>query len=149
MSDKLLGKWKKVFENDLDYVVSEVKDLTQTPCMFLLEGKVGAGKTTILKKFFPNLDVNSPTYSVVNEMGDFIHADLYRVKNSSEITMLELPLYLEGKQQFFVEWGKQYLSELDRNIDPDWNIYLLEIDINEKNSDGISSRDYFLKEVQQ
>ena len=58
---------------------------------FLLEGELGSGKTTFVKGFCKALgisEVNSPTFSIVNEYGEerrVYHFDLYRIKNAEEL----------------------------------------------------------------
>ena len=55
--------------------------------------------------------VISPTYSLINDYGETVHGDFYRLVNPEEIVQLELELYLESADYFLVEWGKQYLDE--------------------------------------
>lgn len=143
--EKLLLQWKKVYEQDLRYIINEMRDVMGTPCMVLLDGEVGAGKTTLLKTFFPYLEVNSPTYSIINEMGELAHGDFYRIENEQELVHLELPLYLDRKDYFFVEWGKRFYQYLQRQIDPEWPIYQIKITINESSTEP--SRDYCLYQM--
>ena len=62
--------------------------------------------------------------------------DLYRIESSDEIDHLELSLYVEDKEFLFAEWVKKFLSSLERQIDPEWNIYLIKIEVNDKSDDG-------------
>lgn len=119
---KELRTWKKVFESDLDYIVNELLDVLDTPSVVILNGPVGAGKTTLTKCFVgialsredeqseneisESFDTQSPSYSLINEIGDIVHADLYRIKDPEEIVHLELPLYVEDKEYVLIEWGK-------------------------------------------
>jgi tRNA threonylcarbamoyladenosine biosynthesis protein TsaE len=143
--------WKKVHESDLENIVSEMKDVLTSPCAIILSGPVGAGKTTFTKKFITNDEgeVCSPTYSIINESGDCAHADFYRLEDAEEIVHLELALYLEDKNFFLIEWGKEFLKEIQRNIDVDWRIYELEIQINESDSSDLStsSRNLILSDI--
>ena len=142
IAEKLLSQWKKVYQQDLDYVANEMRNSMSTPCMVLLDGEVGAGKTTLLKSFFPQLEVSSPTYSVVNELGDIVHGDFYRIEKEEELMHLELPLYLEKKNYFFVEWGKKFYHQLRRQIDAEWSVYQVKITANASTQGP--SRDYAL-----
>lgn len=142
--------WKNILESDLDRVVLELKNTLQSPCAIILTGPVGAGKTTLTKKFIGgDEEVCSPTYSIINEAGDYAHADFYRLKSPEEVVHLELELYLEDKNYFLIEWGIDFIKEIKRNIDTDWSLYELKIEINSKVSDdaSCSSRNLFLSEI--
>ena len=143
--EKLISKWKKVYEKDLEYVINEMRDMIGTPCMVLLEGEVGAGKTTLLKTFFPHLEVNSPTYSVMEEVGELAHGDFYRIERGEELDHIEFPLYLDRKNYFFVEWGKRFYTHLQRQVDPQWLVFQIGITLNESTQDP--SRDYVLYQI--
>ena len=140
-----MSQWKKVYPQDLEYVANEMSNMMGTPCMVLLEGEVGMGKTSLLKSFFPKMEVNSPTYSVINEMGEIVHGDLYRIEGEEELTHLEIPLYLDKKNYFFVEWGGKFYHHLRRQIDPDWSVYQVKIMMND--STAGPSRDYTLYQM--
>src|SRR6056297_3482812 len=97
MHSKNIRNWKKVFEDDLKYIVIEIKDLVDRPAMIFLEGNLGVGKTTFAREFL-GTEASSPTYSIVTEVKNSMHADFYRVEDRSEIDHLELELYLENKE---------------------------------------------------
>lgn len=149
MNKKLIREWKKVFRSDLSYIVYELKDLTKVPAMILLEGDLGAGKTTFTQAFIGDNETLSPTYSILSECRKFLHADLYRIEKNEEILQLELPGYLEDKQYFFVEWGMKFARRLLREIPENYSVYSLEIIINEGTADTPEgpSRNYFLYSV--
>lgn len=134
----ILREWKKVLESDLDSIIYELKDLLATPAVVILSGEVGVGKTTFTKAFIKSLnykvDSFSPTYSLINEVGDVVHADFYRLNDSSEVVHLELPMYLEDKDYFFVEWGRDFLKELHRETPREFRYYELHFDMNEQQS---------------
>ncbi len=169
---KVLRHWKKVLENDLDYIVSEMKDAITPPAVVILSGPVGAGKTTFTKRFVKLItgpgvasgparaqeyEVLSPTYSIINETGNLAHADFYRIKEKEELVHLEIPLYLENKDFFIVEWGRPFLSFLKREVDERFKFYDLEISTNPagepipKATDGdardLCSRNFILSEI--
>ncbi len=147
MEKQLLKKWGKVFEDDLNHLINELEEFVDLPALIVLEGEVGAGKTTFTRHFLKNEGGLSPTYSVLTETSNTLHADFYRLENASEIFGLEIPLYLEEKEYFFVEWGMKYIKELWREIPEDFSCYLLEIEMNEapKNlsDSGKISRNFF------
>ena len=81
--------------------------------MFLFEGEMGSGKTTIIKAICNYLGINeglsSPTYSIVNEyltnMGKHVyHFDLYRLKDLQECLDIGMEDYLDSGNYCFIEW---------------------------------------------
>ncbi|MFL5784504.1 MAG: tRNA (adenosine(37)-N6)-threonylcarbamoyltransferase complex ATPase subunit type 1 TsaE [Bacteriovoracaceae bacterium] len=136
MNKKLVREWKKVYKSDLPYIVYEMKDLTKVPSMIILEGALGAGKTTFVQMFLGDKEVLSPTYSILSETKTVLHADFYRLEKNEEILQLELPIYLEDKQYFFVEWGMKFARRVHRELPENWNSYLLEININTGNENA-------------
>ena len=129
MSEKLISKWKKVFENDLSYIVYEMKEYLQAPAVIILDGPMGSGKTTFAKEFIGDGETFSPSYSIISESSTCLHADLDRIEEREEITHLELGLHLEQKNFFLVEWGGKFLNALEREVPDAFNFYLLKIEI--------------------
>ncbi|OFZ52381.1 MAG: tRNA (adenosine(37)-N6)-threonylcarbamoyltransferase complex ATPase subunit type 1 TsaE [Bdellovibrionales bacterium RIFOXYB1_FULL_37_110] len=133
MQKKMIKSWTCKEERDLDFIAKDFLKHTRSPMAVILTGVVGAGKTTFSKYFARMIAgasdecVSSPTYSIINEMENFVHADFFRVKKSSEIIHLEIPLYIEGKQYFFIEWGIDWLSEIKKELNSSFTIYELEI----------------------
>lgn len=146
MNKKLIREWKKVFKSDLSYIVYELKDLAKIPSMIVLEGDLGAGKTTFTQAFIGEASTLSPTYSILSETKNFLHADFYRIEKNEEILQLELSIYLEDKQYFFVEWGMRFARRLMRELPEEYSSYLLEITINETTTEHHegSSRNFYL-----
>jgi len=78
----------------------------------LLEGDLGAGKTTFTKGIGAGLNVEriikSPTYTIVREYKEgqmpLYHIDLYRLEES-EVTDLGLDDYFRGEGLSVVEWS--------------------------------------------
>ncbi|MDA8793385.1 tRNA (adenosine(37)-N6)-threonylcarbamoyltransferase complex ATPase subunit type 1 TsaE [Bacteriovoracaceae bacterium] len=128
MGEKVIRDWKKVKETDLKYISYELKELVDIPCVIFLEGPVGAGKTTFVKNFDEKEKSLSPTYSILSEGKTLLHGDFYRIKESNEITMLELELYLNNKDYFFAEWGLKHLRNINREVPESFNYYSLEIE---------------------
>ena len=134
--------WKKVLESDLPNIVTELKEVVQPPCVIILDGPVGAGKTTFTRAFLERDQAPSPTYSIINEVDNMVHADLYRIEKKDELIHLEIPMYLEEKDYFLIEWGMPYLYELQRIIGDEFKFYQLKIEINEQ-----KSRNFFLNKI--
>jgi tRNA threonylcarbamoyladenosine biosynthesis protein TsaE len=150
MNKKLIRDWKKVYRSDLPYIVYEMKDLVKVPAMIILEGELGAGKTTFTQAFLGDESTLSPTYSILSESKNIIHADFYRLEKNEEVIQLELPVYLEDKQYFFVEWGLKFGRRLLRELPENWSSYLLEINTNHSSSsegEEGPSRNFFLYSI--
>jgi len=150
---KLLREWKKVFENDLTSIITEMKDSIESPAIIILTGEVGMGKTSFTKVFIDSDETaeagitQSPTYSIINETGLCVHADFYRLKSPDDIIHLELPLYLEDKEYFLIEWGKPYLQEIQKHVNEDFFYYELIITANLESDESRESRNYSLYKI--
>ena len=79
----------------------------------LLDGEMGAGKTTTTKLIAEAIgvvdDVTSPTYTLVHTYSGgrltLHHADLYRLKSTAEIDDLGLEEILSAGGVLLIEWG--------------------------------------------
>ena len=106
-----INDWQKV----VDSILPELKHN-----ILLLKGNLGAGKTTFTQFLLKNLDsedeVNSPTYSIVNEYnspkGKIYHFDLYRLKNIEEVYDIGIEEYLDNAFLCIIEWPEVYEDEL-------------------------------------
>lgn len=145
MKEEEIVLWEKVFEADLEHIASELKRTIVAPSLILLEGIVGSGKTSFSKNFINDGETFSPSYSVLTQTQEVLHGDFYRLKSAEEILYLELPLYLEGKKYFLLEWGRQFYEEILKELPEHFRVYTLEITVNE--SSEKHSRNYQLCEV--
>lgn len=99
---------------------SELKDVANTlighiekVSVILLNGNMGAGKTTFVKYFCKELGIedsaSSPTFSIVNEyhspkFGNIYHFDLYRLKDLEEAFDIGIEDYLYSGNICLIEW---------------------------------------------
>lgn len=92
--------------------------------IWLLEGEMGVGKTTLIKAVCAVLGVKdtvqSPTYALVNEYrtadGETLyHFDFYRIKHESEALDMGLEEYLDSGAYCFIEWPSKIPSLLPAN----------------------------------
>jgi tRNA threonylcarbamoyladenosine biosynthesis protein TsaE len=79
-------------------------------------GEMGAGKTTFIQSLCKVLgvreDVNSPTFSLVNEYftasgESLFHFDLYRIENPDELFDLGYEEYFFSGNRCFIEWPEK------------------------------------------
>jgi tRNA threonylcarbamoyladenosine biosynthesis protein TsaE len=93
------------------------KKIKKFPCLIILDGPVGAGKTTWVKGFVRGYlgksnAVSSPSYSFINsyKVGkkEVIHADFYRLKNADDLESLGFWDILKEKKIVIVEWGDPF-----------------------------------------
>ncbi len=84
--------------------------------VILLNGELGAGKTTLVKELVKQLgcdeDVTSPTFSIVNEYktkddSRIYHIDLYRLSTCDQCLEIGLDEYLYSGDYTFVEWAER------------------------------------------
>lgn len=95
----------------------ELASLLKPPCLVLLEGELGSGKTVLTKGIAAGLgaasesEVNSPTFALVHEYNGeskVYHIDLYRIESARELATLGLEDMLsERRATVIVEWGEK------------------------------------------
>ncbi len=83
-------------------------------------GKMGAGKTTLIKALIRQLGAeqggSSPTFGIVNEYSDSedstlgYHFDFYRIENETEVLDLGFEDYLAQDVWVFIEWPENIPS---------------------------------------
>jgi tRNA threonylcarbamoyl adenosine modification protein YjeE len=79
--------------------------------VILLYGKLGSGKTFLVKEFVNLLglknEVSSPSFTLVNQYSGNVlinHIDLYRISDQDELNNLGLDDYLDMNAINFIEW---------------------------------------------
>ena len=146
---KQLRAWKKVFINDLPYLLDELKEEVERPAVIILSGPLGAGKTTICQLIVGKEKVvSSPTYSVVQDFGKVVHGDFYRLQNEEEVLYLELGLYQDDKEYYLFEWGIGFLNVIRRELGDQLKYYELAIEINEiQEHHPTPSRNFYLRSL--
>lgn len=83
--------------------------------VFLFYGKMGVGKTTLIKEICRQLQVedltSSPSFGIVNEyhspQGPIYHFDFYRINNPDEAVDLGVDEYLYSGNKIFIEWPEK------------------------------------------
>jgi tRNA threonylcarbamoyladenosine biosynthesis protein TsaE len=94
----------------------EIAVYFEPPCLVLLEGDLGAGKTTLVKGIVAGLgvanedEVSSPSFTLVHEYGPagtVYHADLYRIEGARDLATLGLEDLSGQAATVLVEWGEK------------------------------------------
>jgi len=105
-------------EQTINFGRALAKEL-RPPCLVLLEGELGSGKTTLAKGIVAGLgaaqeqDVSSPTFTMVHEYGQaarVYHVDLYRVEGNQDFETLGLEDLINQNAVVLVEWGEKFAS---------------------------------------
>jgi len=88
------------------------------PLVVLLQGDLGAGKTTLVKGIAEGFraaeaqNVTSPTFTLVHEYRGpqviLYHIDLYRIDTERELETLGLDDLLAPDSILLVEWGEKF-----------------------------------------
>ncbi len=100
--------------SQLNTVANACATLWKAPAVVLLEGELGAGKTTLVQNVLSAWGIaeriKSPTFDLVHwyQMDDMIvlHVDLYRIADQGELLALDLPSPNEDiPYVLLVEWG--------------------------------------------
>ena len=98
---------------DLPQLVKTILDELPGEKIFALAGKMGAGKTTLIKAFCDEIGVvevvASPTFSLVNEYTDqngnsVFHFDFYRIEKIEEVYDIGYEEYFYSGSYCFIEW---------------------------------------------
>ena len=98
---------------DIHAVAQRLVSARTSSSVWLFEGQMGAGKTTLIRAICQNLGVlttvQSPTFSIVNEyltaQGETIyHFDCYRLKNTAEAYDIGVEEYLDSGNLCLIEW---------------------------------------------
>ena len=122
---------------NIDYNLNEIHKVAEKVTekidsnIILLSGEVGAGKTTLIKEILKllkvNGNVNSPTFSIINEHitennNIIYHIDLYRIKNIDELHSIGFFEYIESNNLCFIEWGDM----IEKGIRDSYNKFIIE-----------------------
>lgn len=97
---------------DLENAAKKIINFAQGEQIFILEGEMGTGKTTLIKNLTKYIGVEevvtSPTFSIVNEYNAndkvIYHFDFYRIKNLQEAYDIGYEEYFYSGNTCFIEW---------------------------------------------
>lgn len=122
-------QWKLLDEKpmelgDLSIAVKQLLNLGKGQVVWLLNGEMGSGKTTLVKSIVNELGIDnlvtSPTFSIVNEYGSeknkVYHFDLYRLKNEAEALDIGFEEYLTSGKLCLIEWPEKVTNLLPDQV---------------------------------
>lgn len=106
----------------------QLAEILHPPQLLLLEGDLGAGKTTLVKGIAAALDaaepdeVTSPTFTLLHEFAGhwkgkpvrLLHLDVYRLEGERQLETLGIEDLLTDDALALVEWGKKFPSLVKR-----------------------------------
>ena len=105
---------------NLTTVAKQVIDVCKSVKIWLFDGEMGSGKTTLISEICTQFGVTnrvqSPTFSIVNEYQTIdnqtiYHFDCYRLKSLNEALDIGLEEYLSSGYYCFIEWP-EVMNEL-------------------------------------
>lgn len=117
---------------DLPHAARQIIEHAGKKSVWIFDGEMGAGKTTLIQELCHQLDVqdtvSSPTFSIVNEYESkkgqtFYHFDCYRLQDEWEAMDIGLEEYLESGNICMIEWASKIA-----NLIPD-NFYHIHIEL--------------------
>lgn len=107
---------------ELDQAAEKILDYAGPEPIFIFEGAMGAGKTTLIKSIAKAMGVedrvSSPTFSLVNEYeipgytpktpeAVIYHFDFYRIKSLQEAYDIGYEEYFYSGSRCFIEWPEK------------------------------------------
>ena len=115
---------------ELNYTLSNLEAVAATILenssskILLFHGNMGVGKTTLIKALVKALgsndDVQSPTYSLVNEYStnntSIYHFDLYRLNDIEEVYNFGFEDYINEDNVVLIEWPELVLDILPDHV---------------------------------
>ncbi len=110
--------------NDMEQIAIKIVADLPRERIFALFGKMGSGKTTLIKAFCNVLGVenvvSSPTFSLVNEyvtkQGEIVfHFDFYRINDINEVYDIGYEEYMYSGNYCFLEWPEMITELLPKS----------------------------------
>ena len=123
--------------SEIDSAASQLISLAGREKIWVFQGQMGAGKTTLVKALSKSLgvqdEVSSPTFGIVNEYGTaagqkIYHFDFYRMDDPMEALDIGIEEYFYSGSLCWIEWAEKIAQFL-----PD-EFLLIKIEITSENS---------------
>jgi tRNA threonylcarbamoyladenosine biosynthesis protein TsaE len=108
-------QFPSITEADMLQVAEEILSSCENERSFAFYGNLGAGKTTLIKRFCSLLGVeeavSSPTFNLVNvyegEEYEIYHFDFYRIKDEMEALGIGAQEYFDSGEYCLIEWPER------------------------------------------
>ncbi len=132
VSDKLRFVTRSV-EETYKIARDKIAPLVKRGDIIILDGELGAGKTTFTRGFVEHFNINpdyvsSPTFTLINVYQGkdvyIYHVDFYRILEGNDVFFDEL-MEMQDKGITLIEWGRKFIEEIEEYTEGD--IYILEI----------------------
>ena len=103
-------------EEETQKIAMELAETLQPGAILLLEGDLGAGKTSFVLGLAKGLGVpdsvmlHSPTFTIINQYPgryNLVHIDLYRIDHRQQLLELGLEEYMDDQSILAVEWASK------------------------------------------
>tara|TARA_B100000767_G_C19704333_1_gene509811 strand:- start:870 stop:1289 length:420 start_codon:yes stop_codon:yes gene_type:complete len=119
---------KTLFSENLEQfnsIAKQILDSTPTHKKFVFYGKMGVGKTTLIKALSLHLGVidvvSSPTFSIVNEYQTdentkIYHFDFYRINDENEAYDMGYEEYFFNDSYCFIEWPEKIPNLIEEDM---------------------------------
>jgi tRNA threonylcarbamoyladenosine biosynthesis protein TsaE len=103
------------------------QEVIEKPVVIVLNGELGAGKTTFLQGFAKGLDIKqkiqSPTFLIMNrfrirseKFKNFYHFDCYRLDSEKDLEFLDFKKIISDPENIIcIEWGNKIKKVLPKN----------------------------------
>lgn len=97
-------------------VARQVIDAAGDEKIWVFQGQMGAGKTSLIRALAKEMDVldpvSSPTFALVNEYGlstgkKIFHFDFYRLDDPNEALDIGIEEYFYGGEYCWIEWAEK------------------------------------------
>ena len=121
---------------EMQHLGAVIAQTAQAHDLLLLNGDLGAGKTTLTQGIGRELGikrpVKSPTFTIVREYPEarlpLFHMDFYRLEND-DLSSIDLSAYMAEPGLVVIEWPEivqeqlpeEYLQIVIKRIDDSWN----------------------------
>lgn len=110
-------------KNQLPEVAKKIVEICKNYAIWIFEGDMGAGKTTLIKEICKVLEVTdevqSPTFAIVNQYESpertIYHFDFYRLKSEQEAYDIGYEEYFYAPNTYcFLEWASKVINLLPK-----------------------------------